>query len=80
MKQLEDQVVLRILGRLSPAALLELSTTCKAFYCFANHEELWRAIVLGVTSPHKLRLHHHLPARIIHFDLGTGLNLLHTSQ
>ena len=49
MRSLDDQLMLRVLGHLPASALLSISGTCKALYCFANHEELWRALVLEVT-------------------------------
>jgi len=43
-----DELLLRVFGALKAQELGVLASTCKALYCFANHEELWRAFVLQV--------------------------------
>ena len=47
-KSLNDELMLRVLGLVKGLELGALASTCKALYCFANHEELWRALVLQV--------------------------------
>lgn len=46
LRILSDEVILSILGGLEPTELGRLATVSKALYCFANHEDLWRAFVL----------------------------------
>lgn len=45
---LSDEAILLILGNLSSVELATLSLVSKAFYCFSNHEELWKSLVLEV--------------------------------
>lgn len=45
---LDDDILLSILGALPADALAALSLSSKALYCFSNHEELWKALVLQV--------------------------------
>ncbi|KAK9819897.1 hypothetical protein WJX72_003757 [[Myrmecia] bisecta] len=44
--KLSDELLQNIFGQLPAASLARLAVTSKALYCFANHEELWRALVL----------------------------------
>lgn len=46
MHCLEDEVLLQILDVLSPQELGQLACVSKALYCFANHEDVWKGIVL----------------------------------
>lgn len=48
LARLDDQVILRILSKLTASSLVHTSAACRALYCFANYEELWRALVLEV--------------------------------
>jgi hypothetical protein len=48
LRSLNDELILRLLGLLNGVDLANLAATCKAMYCYANHEELWRAFVLQV--------------------------------
>jgi hypothetical protein len=48
LEKLPDDIILGILGLLDPEQLAKLTTVSKAFYCFASHEDLWKAIVLQV--------------------------------
>jgi hypothetical protein len=43
---LSDEAVLNILGFLDAHSLAVLQSVSKALYCFCNHEELWKALVL----------------------------------
>lgn len=45
---LSDELVLRVLEVLSARDLIRLSCTSKALYCFSNHEDLWKALVIEV--------------------------------
>lgn len=46
ISKLSDEAVLNILGFLDAKSLAILQTASKALYCFCNHEELWKALVL----------------------------------
>jgi F-box domain len=46
VSKLSDEAVLNILGFLDAQSLAILQSVSKAFYCFCNHEELWKALVL----------------------------------
>ena len=48
LNRLSDELLLRILGNLTANSLGRLSACCKGLYCFANHEDLWRTLVLEV--------------------------------
>ncbi|KND00751.1 uncharacterized protein SPPG_03865 [Spizellomyces punctatus DAOM BR117] len=43
---LSDELVLDLLSRLQPAELCRLAQCSKALYCFAYHEDLWRALTV----------------------------------
>ena len=47
-KSLNDELMLRVLGMVRAQELGTLASTCKALYCFANHEELWIELTLQV--------------------------------
>lgn len=59
LRILEDHLLLRIVGCLPASALLALSAVCKALYCVANHEEVWRALVLEVASQPRNKYRHY---------------------
>lgn len=44
---LPDELLLSVLGELSPKCLAALSTASRVFFAFATHEELWRAAALA---------------------------------
>lgn len=46
MSCLKDELLLQVLQLLEARDLGRLAGASKALYCFANHEELWRALVL----------------------------------
>ena len=46
LSRLSDEAVLNILGFLPAGDLATLAAASKALYCFANHEELWKALTL----------------------------------
>ncbi|KAK3282466.1 hypothetical protein CYMTET_9801 [Cymbomonas tetramitiformis] len=46
LAQLNDEILMSVLGHLDAQSLGRLSTTSKACYIFACHDELWRALVL----------------------------------
>ena len=46
-----DEQVLSVLSCLGAKDLISLSSVSKALYCFANHEELWKALVIEVCIP-----------------------------
>jgi F-box-like len=48
LSSLEDELVLGILALLDARDLCVLAATSKSLYCFSNHEELWRSLVLEV--------------------------------
>ena len=50
LSKISDEAVLNILGYLSARELAILQATSKALYCFCNHEELWKALVLEEMS------------------------------
>ena len=45
---LSDECILAILQQLPGVDLARLSTVSRALYCFAQHNELWKALVLEV--------------------------------
>ncbi len=45
---LSDELLLHLLAQVEAAQLACLSCVSKALYCFAQHEELWRTLVLEV--------------------------------
>jgi hypothetical protein len=47
---LDDALICRILEECSASDLVLFSAVSKAAYCFANNEDLWRALVLNVRS------------------------------
>lgn len=51
LRVLDDEVLMQILGLLPADALARLACVNQALYCFANHEDLWRALTLEVSSP-----------------------------
>jgi hypothetical protein len=46
ISRISDETVLNILGFLDAQSLAVLQSVSKALYCFCNHEELWKALVL----------------------------------
>lgn len=46
ISRLSDEILLNILGYCDAKDLGRLSSVSKAFYCFCNHEELWKGLVL----------------------------------
>ena len=48
LHQMEDGALLSILGYLDARSLSCLASTCRALYCFANHEELWKSLTIQV--------------------------------
>jgi hypothetical protein len=46
LAQLSDEAVLCILNHLAARDLAALAAASRALYCFANHEELWKALAL----------------------------------
>ena len=48
LQALEDSSMLEVLGQLDARSLGNLASTCRAMYCFANHEEVWKALTLEV--------------------------------
>jgi hypothetical protein len=46
LSKLSDEAVLNILGFLDAHSLAILQSVSKALYCFSNHEDLWKALVL----------------------------------
>ena len=48
LNRLSDELLLRVLSQLTANSLGRLSACCKGLYCFANHEDLWRTLVLEV--------------------------------
>ena len=50
---LDDALLLQVVGLLPPRDLVRFSAASKACYCFANHEELWKARVLQVRPSNK---------------------------
>lgn len=45
---------MQILSLLPAEALSRLACVNQALYCFANHEDLWRALTLEANSSHDL--------------------------
>ena len=45
---LTDELVLQVLDKLSAIELAQLNAVSKALYCFSNHEDLWKALVIEV--------------------------------
>lgn len=45
-----DEHVLSVLACLGAKDLIRLSSVSKALYCFANHEELWKAVIIQVRT------------------------------
>ena len=43
---LQDEVIINVLHCLNAADLCRLSTVSRALYCFCNHEDIWKALVL----------------------------------
>lgn len=43
-----DEQVLAVLSCLGAKDLISLSSVSKALYCFTNHEDLWKALVIEV--------------------------------
>lgn len=43
-----DEQILAVLSCLGARDLIRLSSVSKALYCFANHEELWKSLVIEV--------------------------------
>ena len=50
---LSDALLLEVVGSLKPSDRGKLALVSKSFYCFANHEELWRQTVLQVSVEQK---------------------------
>jgi len=46
---LSDEAIINILGYLPASSLAVLAAVSRGFYVFANHEELWKALVLEVS-------------------------------
>ena len=46
LRLLDDELLMQIFSLLSAEALGKLACVNQAFYCFANHEDLWRALTL----------------------------------
>lgn len=47
---LSDELLLIVLEVLSAKDLIRLSSVSKALYCFSNHEDLWKALVIEVCN------------------------------
>jgi len=46
---LSDEAILNITSHVAPPKeLAKLALVSKAFYCFSNHEDIWKSIVLEV--------------------------------
>jgi hypothetical protein len=54
LSALDDALVCRVLEECEATDLVLFSAASKAAYCFANHEDLWRALVLKARSSHTL--------------------------
>lgn len=48
---LDDGLLLQVLELLPPDALGRLAVASRVLYCFANHEDLWKALVIEVRAP-----------------------------
>ena len=51
LRELDDELVMQVLSLLPAQALGKVACVNKALYCFANHEDLWRALVLEASCP-----------------------------
>lgn len=49
-KTLEDELLLQLLESLSPQDLVNLGSSCKFFYAFTRHDELWRDLFIRYVS------------------------------
>ena len=47
---LDDALLLQLLSALGARDLVAFSAASRAAYCFGNHEELWKALVLQVRA------------------------------
>ena len=48
LARLDDALILQVLGHLDARSLIVLSAASKAAYCFSNHEDVWKTLVLEV--------------------------------
>lgn len=52
LRILDDELFMQVLSLLPADALGRLACVNKALYCFANHEDLWRALTLQASCPY----------------------------
>ena len=52
---LPDELTVSILEYLGPTTLLQLGSTCKAFFAFSRLEELWKTLCIEYVFPFWLR-------------------------
>ena len=52
MQVLSDELLLGILAHVDAQALARLALASRSLYCFCNHEDVWRALVLQVSIHH----------------------------
>lgn len=63
LRVLDDELLVQVLGLLPAEALARLACVNRALYCFANHEDIWRALTLEVSCittveyVHMMQLH-----------------------
>lgn len=75
LRVLDDELFMQVLSLLPAETLGRLACVNKALYCFASHEDLWRALTLQASCPYFYTSGH------VH-ALGslTGCPQLHLSQ
>ena len=49
LRVFNDELLMQVLSLLPAEALARLACVNRALYCFANHEDLWRALTLEVS-------------------------------
>lgn len=52
LTQLDDELVMHVLGNLGARQLAILANVSKAMMCFANHEGLWKALTIEASHVH----------------------------
>ena len=50
LRALDDELLCRVLEQCAARELVRFSAASRAAYCFANSEDLWRALVLQVRA------------------------------
>ena len=68
---LSDDLLLGVLGLLPAQSLALAGLASKSLYCFCNYEELWRVLLLEVTTAAWID-HVHLHVHLLYAPVGYG--------